>query len=155
MIDVFAGFRLGAPAARVWSLINWTGVVALSGADTFFSAMRLSSSEPCVGARRYFTPAQGGPEIEELLLHYDEQLRVYTYRVVDAGTLPLADYEGRVCVTAAGPDQCLLSFSARGIPVGITEQQFRDFYQAAESQIAAAVAKRLGARVLCWGGDES
>jgi hypothetical protein len=155
MIDVFAGFRIGASAQRVWSLVNWTGAVALAGCGTFFSALRLSSSEPRVGSRRYFTPAEGGPELEEVLLHYDEQLRLYTYRVLDAGAFPLADYEGRVCVTAGGPDQCLLSFAARGIPVGITEEQLRDFYQTAESQIAAAIAKQLGTRVLRGAGDGS
>lgn len=149
MIEVFAGFRIGAPAERVWALVNWTGVTALSDGGTFFKAIRFGSSEPRTGARRYFTPAAGGPELQELLLDYDDELRVYRYRVVDAGAFPLADYEGRVSVTAAGPDECLLSFSARGIPVGITEQQFRNFYQTAESQIAAAIAKQLGTRVLC------
>lgn len=148
MIEVFAGFRIGAPAEQVWALVNWTGVTVLCASGAFFKAVRFSSKEPCAGAKRYFTPADDGPEIVELMLHYDDDLRMYEYRVVDAGALPLADYEGRVCVTAAGPTECLLSFAARGIPVGISAQQLTEFYQTTEAKIAAVVAAHLHARVL-------
>lgn len=148
MIEVFAGFRLGAPAERVWALVNWTGVTALCDGGAFFKAVRFNSKEPSVGTKRYFTPTDGGPEIEELLLHYDESLRVYGYRVTDAGAFPLADYEGRVCVTPGGPNECLLSFAARGIPVGISPQQLMEFYQTTEAKVAATVATHLKTRVL-------
>ena len=148
MIEVFAGFRIAAAAPQVWALINWTGVTALCDRGAFFRAVRFSSNEPHVGAKRYFTPEDGGPEIVESLLHYDDVLRVYGYRVVDAGALPLADYEGRVCVTAGGPAECLLSFAARGIPVGISGEQLTEFYQATEAKIATIVAAYLNTRVL-------
>jgi len=148
VIEVFAGFRIGAPAEQVWALVNWTGVTTLCDGGAFFKAVRFSSKEPCAGAKRYFTPSDDGPEIVELVLHYDEALRVYGYRVIDAGALPLADYEGRVCVTAGGPTECLLSFAARGIPVGLCAQQLTEFYQATEARIAAAVAAHLETRVL-------
>jgi hypothetical protein len=148
MIEVFAGFRIAAPAEQVWPLINWTGVTALCDSGAFFKAVRFSSSEVRAGTKRYFTPPDDGPEIVELLLHYDDVLRVYGYRVIDAGALPLADYEGRVCVTAGGPAECLLSFAARGIPVGLSAEQLTQFYQTTEARIAAIVAARLNTRVL-------
>jgi hypothetical protein len=148
VIELFAGFKISASADRVWRLVNWTGVSELCGTGTFFRGVRFSSTDPAPGALRIFTPSEAGPQITELLLYYDESLRFYGYRVVDAGDLPLADYEGRVCVTPAGSDACLLSFSARGIPVGISVRELQDFYAHAEKQIANAIAQRLGARVL-------
>jgi hypothetical protein len=147
VIELIAGFKIGAPAERVWKLVNWDGVAELCS-GTFFRAARFSPGGPQPGARRVLTPADDGAEITELLLHYDEELRIYGYRVVDAGDLPLGDYEGRISVVPAGPTACLLSFSARGVPVGITEAQLRELYQSAERQIAEAIARRLGAHVL-------
>lgn len=148
MIEVFAGFRLGAPAEQVWALVNWTGVTALCDGGLFFKAVRFSTNESRAGAKRFFTPQDAGPEIVELLLHYDDALRLYGYRVIDAGALPLADYEGRVCVTPGGPNECLLSFAARGIPVGISPPQLTEFYQKTEAQVATAIAAHLKTRVL-------
>jgi Polyketide cyclase / dehydrase and lipid transport len=147
MITLQAGFRLDAPAHAVWALINWSGVEALCNTGIFARAVRFTAKEARPGARRVFTTADASPDIVELLLHYDDDLRVYTYRLADAGALPIGDYEGRISVTPAGPEACLLCFSARCVPVGITEQALRDFYERAETQIAHAVARQLGAKL--------
>ena len=147
MIALQAGFRIEATAQRVWELINWAGVEALCNTGIFARAVRFTSTEPRPGARRIFTTVDGGPQITELLLHYDEDLRVYEYRLADAGSLPIGDYEGRISVTPAGATACLLCFSARCVPVRITEQELREFYQRAETQIAHALARQLEATV--------
>lgn len=147
MIALRAGFRIGASAQRVWELIDWSGVEALCDTGIFARSVRFTDKAPRPGALRIFTTADGTPDISELLLQHDPDLRVYTYRLVDAGALPIGDYEGRISVTPAGPDTCLLSFSARCVPVGVTEQELRDLYQRSETQIAHTLARRLGAKV--------
>jgi hypothetical protein len=147
MIALQAGFRISAPAQRVWELINWAGVEHLCDKGIFARSACFTSKRPEPGARRTFVVANGGPDSTELLLQYDEESRAYTYRLADAGALPIGDYEGRISVTPAGPEACLLCFSARCVAVGITEQQLRDLYQSSETQIAQVVGRLLGAQV--------
>jgi hypothetical protein len=143
MIEVHAGFHIKAPAADVWSLIGWGGLEPLSG-KTFFKTVSYSTKEPIIGATRRFTGAYGDLDIVEVLLRYDESARRYSYGVLDVGELPIADYEGRVCVTPAGPKACVLAFSSRLVPVGISGADFQSFYDKSERSIADAIIDVLG-----------
>lgn len=145
MLECYAGFRIEAPAANVWPLINWSGIEKIQGKkDVFFKQVKYSTREPIIGATRNITLLEEGPDVVEVLLAYDEGRRRYHYGVIDGGNLSLGDYAGRVCVTPAGPKACTLCFSSRGVPFGISAADFQAYYTRLEAGLVSAIQGILG-----------
>jgi hypothetical protein len=144
MIEMQAGFHIKAPAADVWSLVNWGGTERLCG-KAYFKTASYSTKEPIIGAtRRHGGAFFGALDIVEVLLSYDEGRRRYTYGVLDMGDLPAGDYEGAICVTPAGPNACVLAFSSRFVLAGMSVAEFQKLYDEAEQRMADAVIEVLG-----------
>lgn len=141
MTRFVATYRMDAPANRVWDLVSWLGAADLAG-DAYFRRIDYAPERVEIGGTRTLV-TDGRPDIVERLLAYDEEARSYDYGVVDAGDLPLADYQGTVTVLPAGPDACLLSFACDCIPVGMTTTEFDTFYRDGEDGLADAVRARL------------
>ncbi len=145
--NVHVGFKISAPADAVWPYVNWTGP-EIFGPGTFYNKVEIIGREPRPGSVRTFFPADGSSPISETLLYFDEGYRYYGYRVIDAGDLPVCDYEGRFSLLAAGAGACTIGFSTSAIPVGISDDDFRQLYVSLERQVAQGVASAVNAEVI-------
>jgi hypothetical protein len=96
----------------------------------------------------------GGAEVyvRERLETYDDDERSMTYRLIDAGPLPFADYLGTAKLVAAGPGQCIAVMTSAFVPVeledaaaaalsrGSIDLALANLRTAAERRLAAAGA---------------
>lgn len=53
----------------------------------------------------------GGGQVIERIERYDPADRLYIYRIIDVGPLPMARYLGMAHVTPAGPDRCHIGWT--------------------------------------------
>ena len=95
------------------------------------SALASRSSGAGIGAVRTMYIAgtwgdgyTGGAEVyvKERLESYDENERCMTYRLVDAGPLPFADYLGSARLVCAGPDRCIAVMTSAFVPVEMDDE---------------------------------
>ncbi len=105
--------EIAAAAEEVWKFFGWriederlrqlTEMSALPG------AVNWSGDQP--GATRTITTADGDQLVERLEALDETDFR-YSYRIIEAGPLPVSGYLGHVEVTATGPDSCTIVLSA-------------------------------------------
>jgi hypothetical protein len=126
MIRIERAIRIAAPAAVTWEVLRDFSLAEIArGICT-----RVEVSGSGVGAVRTMYMAAtwgdgytGGAEayVRERLETLDEAERYMTYRLIDIGPLPFADYLGTARVVAAGPGQCVAVMSSAFVPVEIDE----------------------------------
>lgn len=107
------GDEISAAADEVWKFFGWrtederlrqlTEMGALPGTVSW------SGDQP--GATRTILTA-GGDQLVERLEALDEANFRYSYRIIEAGPLPVSGYLGHVKVTMTGPGSCRIVFSA-------------------------------------------
>lgn len=132
-------FPILAPAGKAWRWLSWTGardLVATGKAP--FEHMEVEPPAPEPGSVRTLLIA-GHPPVSEQLVAYDEGAMAYDYRVIDAGPLPATNYRGRVSVTAAGPDRCMIGWRCWADPVGISDAEWIGMWTDIETALAATV----------------
>ena len=66
----------------------------------------------------------GGAEVrvQERLETRDDAERCMSYRLIDAGPLPFADYVGTARVVAAGPDGCIAVMTSAFVPIELDNE---------------------------------
>lgn len=124
-MEVSAKVHVPASVAAVWrtvgdfgGLANWHPAVAETQAEN--------------GGRRRRVKLMDGSELVEELVDHDDAGTRYTYRIVDAGPLPVQDYEATVAVRDTGDGACDVSWQGRFEPVGnatLAEQTIQRVYQ--------------------------
>ena len=115
METVAAAQRIEAPADKVWALVgDFGGDVLTRG-----YVARVEVAGKGIGARRtyHLDPSIGSGAVVERLVELDDVERAIGYDMVDYGPLPWADYGGRITVTPAGPDACILVVRTRFLPL--------------------------------------
>ena len=105
--------EIAAAAEEVWKFFGWrmederlrqlTEMGALPGTVSW------SGDQP--GATRTILMADGNQLVERLEALDEADFR-YSYRIIEAGPLPVSGYLGHVEVTATDPDACTIRFSA-------------------------------------------
>ena len=133
--------EIAAPAEEVWKFFGWrpdderlrqlTEMGALPGAASW------SGHQP--GATRTISMVDGGRLVERLEALDEANFR-YSYRIIDAGPLPVSGYLGHVEITATGPDACTIMFSA-----DFNEEPYEVMHQAFCRGGIAAMKAILGA----------
>lgn len=119
METVAVAQRIEAPADAVWAFVgDFGGNVLTKG-----YVARVEASGSGIGARRtyHLDPSIGGGAVVERLVELDNTERAIGYDMVDYGPLPWADYRGRITVTPAGPDACILVVRTHFLPLDPTK----------------------------------
>ena len=90
----------------------------------------------------------GGGYVQERLEAIDATDRTMTYRMVDSGPVPFADYVGTIRVTLAGPDNCVAVMTSCFVPVEIdeatAERMSIDNIERALANARAAIVSKKG-----------
>ena len=118
--------EIAATVEEVWKFFGWrmederlrqlTAMGALPGTVSW------SGDHP--GATRTILTADGDQVVERLEALDEANFR-YSYRIIEAGPLPVSGYLGQVEMTAAGPDACTIVFSAE-----FNEEPYEAMHQA-------------------------
>jgi hypothetical protein len=127
--------RISASADAVWAVVgDLTSLVPGGGA-----VERIDVDGSGAGAIRTFH-LPGGATVVERIERHDPANRLYTYRILDSGPLPCADYLGAAEVIADGADHCMLAWSADAAPVGVDRATLRAIVEANLNAALQAVA---------------
>ncbi len=118
--------RFAASADRVWSALTGPDMVQLL-LDTYAANVEMDAGGPGVGATLITTLRSGGV-VRERIESIDAAERCMTYRVLDAGPLPYANYRGEARVQPCGPDACVVSLECSFVPVDVTEAEARQYW---------------------------
>lgn len=146
MIRIQRAIRIAAPAALTWEVLGNFAAPDL-GAGI---AKRITVEGDGVGAVRTMVLDDriGAGYVCERLESLDLADRYMTYRMVDSGPVPFADYIGSIRVTPAGPDACVAVMTSQFVPVEIGEEVARQMsianIETALANARRAVLARLG-----------
>lgn len=124
-MDVTTSVRVSASVRAVWRTVG-----AFTKLDAWHPAISAGQPEND-GQRRRITLVDGSEIVEDLIEH-DDAGASYTYRMVQAGPLPVQDYEATIAVVDAGDGTAEVRWSARFEPAGnatLAEQTVRRLYQ--------------------------
>ena len=139
MTAVKETIQLDAAPSDIWSCIgdfdglaSWHPAVAASDADN-------------EGASRLRTLTLGdGSKIIERLDSHDDDTRTYTYSILDAGPLPVRNYQSTIEVTASGSGSAVTwssSFEPQGAPEADAQAAISGVYTGG----FAALVEKFGA----------
>ena len=88
------------------------------------------------------TGLANGARLVERLESQDALGRRLAYAMLDTGGVPIADYRGKVVVSASGPGVCFVRFSCVCSPVGLTEAEWRTTWTAMQVANVAFIRSR-------------
>lgn len=134
-VNCHRAVRIAATADAVWAVVGDIGSLVPGGGIVD----RIDIEGAAVGAIRTFH-LPGGMRLVERIEAYDPVLRRYVYRIIDCGPLDCAQYLGAAEVTPAGPDACILSWSAMANPAGAGAEALRAMIEANLDGALGAVA---------------
>lgn len=139
MISVKETITLDARPSDVWSIIgdfdglaSWHPAVASSDADKE-GASRL----------RHLTLGDGSKITERLDTH-DDDARTYTYSILDAGPLPVKDYQSTIETSASGSG-AIVKWSSEFEPNGVPDADARAAISGVYTGGFAALVEKFGA----------
>lgn len=127
--------RIGATADAVWTVVGDLASLVPGGG----MVERIDVDGQGAGAIRTFH-LPGGATVVERIESHDPGARQYSYRILDSGPLPFADYVGAAEVTVDGPDHCILEWSADAAPAGVDAAVLRGMVEANLKGALQAVA---------------
>ena len=127
--------RIGASADKVWAVVGDLASLVPGGG----MVERIDVAGEGAGAIRTFH-LPGDATVTERIEHHDPAARRYSYRILDFGPLPFADYLGAAEVRADGPDACILAWSADAAPAGVDAAMLRTIVEANLNGALQAVA---------------
>lgn len=135
MIRVERAIRIEAPAVLAWEVLGDFAAADLAAGI----CKRITVAGAGVGAVRTMVLEDhlGGGYVRERLESFDPADRFMSYRMIDSGPVPFADYVGTIRVTPAGPDACVAVMTSAFVPVEIDEETAR---QMSISNIETALA---------------
>jgi hypothetical protein len=117
MIRVERAIRIAVPADLAWRILGDFSLYEL----THGICTRVVVEGDGLHAVRtlHLESHLGGGHVKERLESLDPVDRYMTYRMIDSGPVPFADYLGSVRVTPAGPGACVAVMTAAFVPVEI------------------------------------
>jgi len=119
MVTVQRAIRIPAPANAAWQVLGDFHAPELGAGIV----KEITVKGEGIGAVRTMVLEDrwGGGYVQERLEAIDATDRTMTYRMVDSGPVPFADYVGTIRVTPAGPDNCVAVMTSCFVPVEIDE----------------------------------
>ena len=132
--------RIEAPADLAWEHLSWRGLERLAGG--VFRRLEFGNTSAVPGSVRRIHLGDSS-SVLETLEEIDETHRMYRYRVIDDGPLPVTDYQGYVRVTPAGTGACNVKFESRATPVGVSDDAWRAIWLEMENNVLDELTARL------------
>ena len=142
---VVTSHNFNFPAEDVWALI--------AGFDTLpdYHASILTSALKEGGAVRHIalSEAAGGGTVVERLVYFNDEQRIFSYKITDLIDCDLAfrNYQARVQLTATGKSTCTLrwesSFDVEGASVDETKELAKVIYQGCYDGINKVLKKKV------------
>lgn len=115
MLKVSESAELGSGADEVWALVgDFAGVLVALGVPVVADGNEVGA------VRRISGP---GGEMVERLEALDHVARLLTYRMLEAGALPVANYVSSMHVSEAGDGRCRLTWEATFDAAGVDDEQ--------------------------------
>lgn len=148
MIRVERAIRIAAPAVLAWEVLGDFAATDLAGGI----CKGITVQGTGVGAVRTMVLEDrlGGGYVCERLESFDPVDRFMSYRLIDSGPVPFADYIGTIRVTLAGPEACVAVMTSAFVPVEIDEEIARQMsvsnIETALANARQAVLARAGSR---------
>jgi hypothetical protein len=102
-----------APADKAWAVVGQLDSMVPEGG--FVERVEVDGAGEN-GIRTYHLV--GGGKVIERIERYDDAERLYIYRILDVGPLPMVRYLGMAHVTPAGPDRCHIGWTVMADPIG-------------------------------------
>jgi hypothetical protein len=127
--------RIEAAAEDVWAVVG--DLASLVPGGGMVERIEVDG-EGADALRTFHLP--GGARVVERIESHDPASRRYSYRIIDSGPLPFADYVGAAEVKADGPGACILVWSADAAPAGVDAAMLRTIVQANLNGALLAVA---------------
>lgn len=137
-------YEFNVSAEQVWRII--------AGFNTLpdYHASIIASELKEGGAVRHITlaDAAGGGVVVERLVYFDEDARIFSYRIIDLidSNLAFRNYQARVHLVETGADSCVLewgsSFDVEGASIAETEELARVIYQGCYDGIQRVLEKK-------------
>ena len=155
MVRVQRAIRIPAPASAAWQVLGDFRAPELGAGIV----KEIIVEGEGVGAVRtmILDDRWGGGYVQERLEAIDATDRTMTYRMVDSGPVPFADYVGTIRVTPAGPDQCVAVMTSCFVPVEIddatAERMSIDNIERALANARAAIVSKKGTVPFSRNGD--
>jgi len=105
---------LNASPTEIWAVIG-----DFDGLNSWHPAVAASETDQDGAAKvRHLTLGDGSNIVERLDSH-DDEARSYVYTILDAGPLPVQNYQATIEVSEDGPNTLVIwssEFEARGVP---------------------------------------
>ena len=152
MIRVERAVRIAAPAHVAWDILRDFSLTEIARGI----CKRVTVEGTGIGAVRtmYMDGAWGEGHVDvheasvkERLETYDEAERSMSYRLIDVGPVPFADYVGTARIVPAGPDACVAVMTSAFVPVEIDEATARAMSEASIDRALANLREAAGSRV--------
>jgi Polyketide cyclase / dehydrase and lipid transport len=137
---------IDAPAQDVWAWVRFDAPEKLVELGELAAVEREGDLSTPGACRWVIFP--GGDRVRERLDTWAPSgLLGYTYSLLDAGPIPVAEFTGYVRVLPHGPKSCSLMLASRFIPVGIEAATLR----AQMTSLETGLIERLRARLALTG----
>lgn len=133
--------RIEAPAAVVWEFVRWENLARMLPGG-FFAAVTYDERRAVPGAKRRITLGDGASLLERLEATDPDGFHL-VYRMLDTGPFPIADYEGSVRISMAGPNACFVRFASKCSPVGHTDEEWRAQYAQMQAANVAFIRSQV------------
>lgn len=139
MVRVERAIRIEASANRAWEVLGNFAAADLAPGI----CKRITVEGSGIGAVRTMVLEDrfGGGYVQERLESFDAVERFMSYRIVDSGPVPFADYVGTIRVTPAGPSACVVVMTSAFVPVEIDDDTARSM-SVSNIETALANARR-------------
>jgi len=119
MVRVQRAIRVAAPASAAWKVLGDFHALDLAAGI----CKEITVQGEGIGAVRTMVLDDrfGGGYVQERLEQFNDTERTMSYRMVDSGPVPFADYVGTIRVTPAGPSNCVVVMTSSFVPVEIDD----------------------------------
>lgn len=124
MIEVERALRIPVAAEVAWRILGDFSAPRVG--EGICRAITVDGEGPGCVRTMFLVDSWGGGRVLERLEEIDERDRYMRYRMIDSGPVPFTNYEGSLRVTPAGPEACVVMFTARFVPVGIEPDAARE-----------------------------
>jgi len=135
MANVELAMRIPASADRVWSVFAGPDMVKLL-LEAYAVNVEVESGEQ---GTIFTTTLRDGGQVREQILSVDNDERCMSYRVLDPGPMPYANYRGEARIQPAGSGACVVSLQCSFIPVDMSEEEAREFWLAHNRHVLATL----------------
>lgn len=153
MVRVERAIRIPVPASVAWEVLGDFSLREI--AEGICTRVEVAGSGLGAVRTMYIAASWGDGYtgtnevcVKERLEARDDAERFMSYRLIDSGPLPFADYVGTARIVVAGPDGCIAVMTSAFVPVDLDDESAaalsRGSIDLALANLRAAAVRRFG-----------